>query len=43
MPAKGGEPGVMGWREGVSMSHLPHPVVLAERASHARRSEERGA
>jgi hypothetical protein len=25
---KGGEPGMMGWRESVSMSYPPHLVVL---------------
>ena len=29
----------MGWPESVSMSYLPHLVVLAPRASHARRSK----
>jgi hypothetical protein len=28
MPTKGGEPGVMGWRESVSMSYPPHLLVL---------------
>jgi hypothetical protein len=30
---------VTGWRESLSISYLPHLVVLADRASHARRTK----